>query len=285
MKIESNRLAVENYEQRFRTYSILDTYKTIWKILMLKPIRIWILLMVTHRFAFSSESVFRIKLVEKGVAREKLSFMLLFISPILTFLPLVLAKVIKKPKLLNYFRIFFFGKLTTIGFFCILIYNISVFEENTHNYSMLFYIVWFIWNLIDGFFSFSTSIVLGSFNARISDQIVGGTYLTFLALWNIIGANLARTSTLYIIGLLSFKKCYSDFENLNPQNETFSSSNLSTTILSNKQQSNQNCELLFDPFYPIAALSLAFGIAWLILSKRYFKYIQSLPKSEWKISR
>lgn len=106
IKLESERLVLEQHEQASKNRSILDTYKIIWKILYIKPIRILIVLMVTYRVAFSTESVIRIKLVDEGFAREKLSLLGVVITPILTLFPLFLTRLLKSSKPLNRFRIF-----------------------------------------------------------------------------------------------------------------------------------------------------------------------------------
>lgn len=49
MKIESERLAVAKHEKEIKNRSILDTYKLIWKILLIPPIRKLILIVVTCR--------------------------------------------------------------------------------------------------------------------------------------------------------------------------------------------------------------------------------------------
>ena len=106
LQIESERLIIERHEMESKNRSIWQTYKIIWKILCIKPIRILVILMATFRFSFWTESVIRLKLVENGFTREKLSLMGILLSPILTLIPIILSKFLKGPKPLKFFNIF-----------------------------------------------------------------------------------------------------------------------------------------------------------------------------------
>lgn len=106
LKINSERLIIEKHEIESKKRSIWQTYRIIWNILCIKPIRILVILMSTFRFSFWTESVIRLKLVENGFTREKLSLIGIVLSPILTVIPIVLSKFLKGPKLLQYFNIF-----------------------------------------------------------------------------------------------------------------------------------------------------------------------------------
>ena len=192
--------------------------------------------------------------------------------------PIVLVRVINGPKPLNYFRLFFFVKLMMIVIFCLFLFNMSFFQDENKNFSLFFYIVLFILDFLNGFFAFAASITLGGFNARISDRLIGGTYMTFLAFWQNTGANMARTSIFFLINSLSFKKCEMDFRN---QTILFNSTN---STLSNSI-TKTNCSLVLDPYYPIASVFIMFGIFWLFFTKKYFKRIQNLPKSEWTLKQ
>ena len=65
-------------------------------------------------------------------------------------------------------------------------------------------------SLITSIFNFSIYISLGSFNAKISDKSIGGTYMSFLSLWTSLGNNLTRTIALYLVNFSTTKNCLFD---------------------------------------------------------------------------
>ncbi|RNA31167.1 acetyl-coenzyme A transporter 1 [Brachionus plicatilis] len=100
--------------------------------------------------------------------------------------------------------------------------------------------------------------------------------MTFLAFWPSLGSILSKTSALFSINLLTFKKC----ENIH-SNSTFLNITNSTQIVVG---GDKECELLFDPFYPLTGVLLVYGVVWVLISNRYFKRLQALPKEDWKIN-
>ena len=113
--------------------SIVNTYKLIWNILRLPPMKMLIFVLFTIRVSFffdhpfwkllfnkteichffvvvfkvcfSSENVGRLKLIEYGVARENLSLLTAFISPMLLIVPFLLRKFINGPNPLEFLKI------------------------------------------------------------------------------------------------------------------------------------------------------------------------------------
>ena len=161
--------------------------------------------------------------------------------------------------------------------FCLFLKKLSFFRDKEGNFSIQFYFILFLLSLIKDFFGFGACVTLGGFNARITDRLIGGTYMTFLAFWPSLGSTLSKTSSLFAINLLTFKKC------------AFIQSN-STNLVINYNSTKvmdfveEKCELLFDPFYPLTGVLLIYGIIWVLISNKYFKRLQSLPKEDWQIN-
>lgn len=276
MKSENKKIKqISDREKIFAKSSILDTYKLIWKILLIKPVRIWTILMITHRFAFSVESSFNIKLVEKGIARENLSLIGSILSPILFWLPILLIDLINRSKPLKLFRFFFVLKMASISSFGIFLLFLDHFKTKNLDFSLFIYIILGFWKLFDGFLSSATSISLGSFNAHISDRLISGLYMTFLSFWPNLGANISRTSILFLFDLITFKNCEANTSFNDKQNKTISE---------NKRGFNQpKCDVIFEPTYLIIAALCIYAAVWLLISRRYFRSIQKLPKSDWEV--
>lgn len=276
LKNENEKIKEKSEREKiFIKSSILNTYKLIWKIFLIRPVRIWIILMITHRFAFSVESSFNIKLVEKGIAKQNLSLIGSILSPVLFWLPVLLIDLISRSKSLKIFRLFFVLKMASIASFGLFLFYIDYLKDKNEDFSLFIYILLGLWKLIDGFLSSATSICLGSFNAQISDRLISGLYMTFLSFWPNLGANLSRTSILFLFNLITFKKCEQNVNYNYGQNKTISE---------NKEMFNkQKCDLLFEPTYIIIIALCIYAALWLLLSRKYFRCVQKLPKSEWEV--
>lgn len=164
-----------------------------------------------------------------------------------------------------------------IVIFCIFLKNLSIFRDKEGNFTIESYFILFLISLIKDFSGFGALVTIGGFNAGITDRIIGGTYITFLTFWPNLGTILSRTSSLFAINFFTFKKC-----NIFQSNSTNLIINYNSTKLINGNGSE--CELLFDPFYPLTGVLLIYGAVWVLVSNKYFKNLQSLPKEDWKIN-
>ncbi|CAF0929729.1 unnamed protein product [Brachionus calyciflorus] len=281
INVESECSITDSRDNQFVKQSILNTYKTIWKILLIKPIRILITLVLTLRITFSTESIIRLKLVENGFSREKLSLMKIILSPIFICVPIILSRFTKGPEPLFLFRRFIAFKILIICLFSIFLFNLNLFKNEKTLFSLIFYLSLFLLSIINEFLGFAAQVSMGSFHAKISDRLIGGTYMTFLTFWPHLGSSLSKTSALFFINLLTFKKC--NVTNLDiKQNDTIS--RLNSTDISTFLVKTAKCEILFDPFYPLTILLIIFGVFWVIISKNYFDLLQKESKSQWKIT-
>ena len=126
LAIESERVQMEKLDCfiESETNTVIQTYSSIKEILFLRPIHKVIFLFLTYRVGLnkqlynmryiidmknvlmfkigvSSEIAMRLKLVEYGVAREKISLLSVLISPIMIIVPIFLSRFVKGPTPLN----------------------------------------------------------------------------------------------------------------------------------------------------------------------------------------
>jgi MFS transporter, PAT family, solute carrier family 33 (acetyl-CoA transportor), member 1 len=72
-------------------------------------------------------------------------------------------------------------------------------EDDGRSFPIYYYVAFFLMNLITSSITFVTFVAIGSFYAQISDKAIGGTYMTFLALWSNLGKLLINQFIIYYL--------------------------------------------------------------------------------------
>ena len=103
MAIEEERVRMEELYNRIETNTVARAYKSILDLFRVKPMRYLIFVFVTLRIGMSSEGAIRLKLVEAGVSREKISLLGLVLAPLLLIFPFFISKYIRGPRPLDLF--------------------------------------------------------------------------------------------------------------------------------------------------------------------------------------
>ncbi|CAI2722987.1 unnamed protein product [Schistosoma spindalis] len=195
--------------------SLLNTYKTIIGVIQLKPVALYLIMIISAKVcAFGTYSATNLKLIEQGLAKEKLALLNFGFLPIEFILPLLFVRFTTGPKPLTTGLLVFLPRLLSNCLFIPIIHFIPDFrmisndtlmmnnpnmttlnnytannnnhtlilmkDKPTYSFPWIFYAI-----LISGFlFDRITAIIIfvqfQAFNAKISDPVIGGTYMTLL---------------------------------------------------------------------------------------------------------
>lgn len=121
---------------------------------------------------------------------------------------------------------------------------------------------------------YSMYVAIMSFFAKISDPLVGGTYMTLLNTLCNLGGNWPSTLALWLVDPLSKKECLGD-----PTNDC-----------SDHQQQLQckeksSCSTLVDGYYIESIVCVLFGLCWVWLWGRpTIKKLTSQSEFQWRVS-
>ena len=149
------------------------------------------------------------------------------------------------------------------------------------------------------------SVTQTSFFTQICDKAVGGTYMTLLNTVSNIGSNWPNTLAFYIVDIFSYKSCFYDLKSRalfapHYNNNISSSTGPGTSFIdllakmeanrcSNDAQVDEcasmggKCSVLFDAYYLLAVMCFMIGVWWIVNYAKSLFYLQSLPRSVWKI--
>ncbi len=132
-------------------------------------------------------SVNFLKLTEAGVTKEVQTLM----DIPLTIVSIVWALLISKFTNANKSLIFhLWAILLKIAISLIMagfVYFIYIFKDVENNFYWFFYLIYFMIGGLNGIVNTTLFITIVSFYAKVSDQNVGGTYMTLLATLNNLG--------------------------------------------------------------------------------------------------
>lgn len=276
---------------KYETYldeekSIKETYTSLWQILKLKPVRTFMFILLTCKIAFATTHVRTLKMIEAGVPKEKLGLMNAPFQIIQILTPIFFGKFINVNKPLSLFLKIYPMRILMTVILAVWVYYTPSMTDSNNEYPWMFF---FVYTIINGFYSLifsSLSFTKILFFTQISDKLIGGTYMTLLNTISNIGVSWPSTFALYLIDLLSFKRC----EN---QEGRYILQNMTEIIASNTCSGEleietcikygAQCVVFIDAFYYLTCVLVLFGIVWLMYYSKIMLYLQELKKSCWKI--
>lgn len=294
---EENLKSVDNIETEDQKHlHLLKTYKTIWKMISLPRVKELAFILLTSRIGWSTDSVLFLKMIELGVSKETICLLTIPLIPITVFFPLVLKALINKytdgQQALIIYRKCIPFKLTMVLICCTFIYFIPNYQNSAGEYEYDFYLMCLLIFGVSTLIDLTRSMTMMSFMARVSDESIGGTYMTFLNTISNLGAKYPATAALYLINWLTTKVCYYDADDISNRNSTMSSvsiSKLEENTCSSTYKSKEcekaggSCLTILDAFYFLTIFFVAVGLVWLLVFKRLFTKLNNSKKSEWEL--
>uniref|UniRef100_A0A8C9H851 Acetyl-CoA transporter n=1 Tax=Piliocolobus tephrosceles TaxID=591936 RepID=A0A8C9H851_9PRIM len=180
---------------KHNTYFIAkETYKNLYGIIFLPPMKIFIMLFLLNRLPFASVEVgTNLKMLKRGITKEEFALFNPFYIPLSIISPAIIGKIIKSSKPLN---IFYYGYilryLSNLILSTLLPITHYVYSNKFHLCQFYFYSYYSYIFLAQVFNHLCIDIMTVSsmnFSNIISDPHIGGTYMTFLNTINNLGSH------------------------------------------------------------------------------------------------
>ncbi|CAF0971281.1 unnamed protein product [Brachionus calyciflorus] len=272
--------------------TVTQTYKLMWKILWLVPVKKMILILMTVKIGFAAESMGYLKMIENGVPKEKLGLLAVPLTPLQIILPLLLSRYTNGTHPLDLYikAIPYRLVMNLVG--AAWIYFTPSFKDSNNEYPLYYFALCLLINSIQSIFTYSMFVSQMAFFAKVSDKKIGGTYMTFLNTITNMGGNWPTTTALYLANYLNAKKCsYDQLVNPSVQMNSTVLEQINKNLCSNDVES-QNCVNLggfcvtkIDAFYVETLACTLFGVVWILSFRKLMYNLQDMPKSLWKISK
>ncbi|XP_054160405.1 acetyl-coenzyme A transporter 1-like [Oppia nitens] len=252
---------------------VLQTYSMLIRIFNLPSIRLFALILLTTKVGFGvTDSVTGLKLIEAGVHRENLALMAIPMTPLQIIMPWIISKYTNGPRPLSVFlKAYPIRLLFGIVFAIILWWTKYVRNPTDGSFPAYYYAVILFAYALHQIALYCMFVALMSFHARISDPLIGGTYMTLLNTITNLGGNWPQTLSLWLIDPLTRKTCSVNNMSCND-----------AVSLNACQASNGSCDVTTDGYYVEVVLSIIIGLLWFKWGRSKIRALQMKPMTAWK---
>ncbi|KAH9974660.1 acetyl-coenzyme A transporter 1 [Lactifluus volemus] len=259
--------------------SIIAVYKSIWSVSKLKSVRSFLIIHLTAKIGFAAhDAATSLKMVEKGLRKEDFAMAALLDFPIQVVGGYFIARWSRGDRPLrpwiwaNWPRItftflaavilwFFPPPPITAGFFAFIILFRSLGEMT----------------------STTQFVCIGAFHARVSDPVIGGTYITLLNTFINLGHTWPKFFVLRAIDLFTIATCEVD-----DASNSLAAKGVECVSEQGKTQCSAaggTCAMERDGYYITTAICISVGlvvlVAYIVPTARK---LQVLPLTKWRIA-
>ncbi|KYO34003.1 acetyl-coenzyme A transporter 1 [Alligator mississippiensis] len=257
------------------TKGITDTYKLLFSIVRMPAVFTFCVLILTAKVGFSAaDAVTGLKLVEEGVPKEHLALLAVPMVPLQIILPLIISRYTAGPKPLNtFYKAMPFRLLLGLEFAFLVWWTPKVKHEG--GFPTYYYIVVLLSYALHQVTLYSMYVAIMAFNAKVSDPLIGGTYMTLLNTVSNLGGNWPATVALWLVDPLTMKECVGAQEQ-----------NCRTTIAAELcAKEGGSCLTTLDGYYVESIICVVLGFGWWFLLGPKLKRLQDEGPSSWKCKR
>ncbi|KAI0090041.1 MFS general substrate transporter [Irpex rosettiformis] len=267
----------EEREHEDEDLSIKTVYLTMWNICKLKHIQI---LCALHLFAkigwAAHDAVTQLKMVEKGLGREDLAIAVLIDFPFQILAGYVAGRWSRGDKPLRPWMLSFWPRLVLAFLATLMVYY---FPKPPIGFG--FFVLIIIQTVLSSFAGTVQFGGISAFHTRISDPVVGGTYMTLLATFTNLGGTWPRFFVLKGVDLFSVATCQNKGQGVSVKAAECVSDHGKAACM----DLGGECITERDGYYIVSAVCLALGV----LSVIFFmiptaRKLQAVPPSKWRVS-
>ncbi|KAL4068251.1 acetyl-coenzyme A transporter 1-domain-containing protein [Scleroderma yunnanense] len=259
--------------------TVISVYKTIWDICKLKHVRSLILMHCFAKIGFqANDAVTSLKMVEKGLGREDLAIVVLIDFPFQIIGGWLAAKWSRGDKPLRPWIWAFWPRLAFALLSSLIVYW---FPTPPISYGFLLFLV--AHTVLQGFASTIQFVGISAFHTRISDPLIGGTYMTLLNTFTNLGGTWPRYFVLRGVDLFSVAHCTVK----EAGTELVVKAAECVSDLGKERCSNIGGECITeqDGYYYVSIICVTFGVLFLV---GYIiptaRKLQALPMHRWRVS-
>lgn len=238
------------------------------------------LVMLTRSAAFAAaESLFTLKLLEKGVPKQHMATVSALLMPFNILLPVVASKWTAGPRPLDSMMATYpVRTVLTLGAAGLVALAPSTLGGDS-SIPVGYYLAVFIW--LACYSAVGTLHFVGTmaFFSRVSDPTIGGTYMTMLNTINNLGSKWCNSLVLYMFDALNTKVCKTEDGTIANGVDCLDGHTEACKEIGGRCISAND-----DAFHMVIVGSLLMGLAWVLIMKHRVKVLQDLPIESWRVS-
>merc|ERR1719433_499101 len=263
---------------------VLQTYKLLFDILKLSVMPTTIAMLLTCKVGFAAaDAVSGLKLVEAGVPKDKLAMLAIPMMPLQIVLPWIISRYTSGPRPMDVFLKAIPARLVLCVVMAGLVAATPGFQLEDGSFPLHYYaLLIFIYGVYQvALYSMFVSCM--AFYARVSDPVVGGTYMTLLNTITNLGGNWPSTLALWLVDPLTSKQCQ-------PGANVTAGLDLSANLCGDTAQTEVctgaggSCLTLVDGYYVEIVACFVLGMGWFLLwGYRTMNFLTEAPEQEWRV--
>lgn len=264
---------------------VWDVYRIMCGILKLKNVQTIIVVHLIAKIGFqANDGVTNLKLLDKGFGKDNMALTVLIDFPFEIGLGYYAGMWSQRYTSMRLWCWGFVGRLAAAVLAQL---TVAVFPRD--GVAPWYLLVVIGEHVLSTFTNMVMFVAISAFHAKVSDPVIGGTYMTLLATVSNLGGTFPRYFVLKLVDVLTVATCHADpsadratIEGP-PVTEAFS-----CAVQADKERCERGggrCDMVHDSFYMVNVLCVAFGLAtfaWYIKPK--VLHLQSLPLRAWRLA-
>ncbi|XP_035478381.2 acetyl-coenzyme A transporter 1 [Scophthalmus maximus] len=254
------------------TQGVLETYRLLFSIIKMPTVFTFCSLLLTAKIGFSAaDAVTGLKLVEAGVPKEQLALLAVPMVPLQILLPIVISKYTAGPRPLDvFYKAFPVRLLIGLGFALLVWWTPSVKQDG--GFPVYYFIIVLLSYAAHQVALYSMYVACMAFHAKVSDPLIGGTYMTLLNTVTNLGGNWPSTLALWMVDPLTSKACEG----------TSGQSCGSAEEAGLCVQEGGVCVTTLDGYYVESVVCMLIGLAWWVWLGKKMRRLQDQSPAAWR---
>ncbi|KAH9508685.1 hypothetical protein Btru_049637 [Bulinus truncatus] len=251
--------------------TIVETYKILFKVICLKPVISYSVILLTSKIAFAAaDSLTGLKLIEAGLPKERLALFAVPMVPLQIALPLLISKYTSGPKPLEIWLKAYPFRLLISVLYCVIVYWASSVQTAPGEFPWYFYVVTLAFYGLHQVAVYCMFVAQMAFHAKISDPVIGGTYMTLLNTVANLGGNWPSTLTLWLVDHFTWKSCSTG--------QPCDSKDMEKECL----DAGNTCDTSLDGYYVLSSVCLLLGLLFLKSRSKPLRHLSELGEKSWR---
>lgn len=258
-------------KRKEETQGVMETYKLLFSIVKMPTVFTFCSLLLTAKIGFSAaDAVTGLKLVEAGVPKAQLALLAVPMVPLQILLPLIISKYTAGPRPLDvFYKAFPFRLLIGLEYALLVWWTPSVKQEE--GFPVYYYAVVLLSYALHQVALYSMYVATMAFHAKVSDPVIGGTYMTLLNTVTNLGGNWPSTLALWLVDPLTSKECQGA--------PSLSCGSPEEAELCVKE--GGTCLTVLDGYYVESVVCVVIGLLWWLLLGKKLRRLQEESPQAW----
>lgn len=261
--------------------SVKETYRQGLKVISLPNVKSLAVILLTRHVAFSpAESLTQLKLLEKGVPKTFLASMNALIAPLNILMPMISAKWTAGARPLHAVSNTFVYRGVACALASIVVIAWTKLEgadDSIKASNIFFSALVLVWMCLSSALATVQFVGVMSFFSKVSDESIGGTYMTLLNTLSNLGSKVAETFVLFFVDFVSEKKC------------SGASSSKITACTSNKERdtciaAGGKCHLDDGHYHAFVLISPVLALLWVLWQSKRISKLSLASIDEWRLT-